>query len=129
MLLAVVAALAVGACARQQPTYYVVDPSTGQPAPMVTQQQFAQPQYAQQSYGQPAYQQAAQSNRALYSSSPAYAQQAYDQPQYTRQAYAQPSHQQPAATPPRAAPRTGGRGLFTHNARFAAQPQYAPQQG
>src|SRR3989304_3325089 len=99
LLLAVVAALAVGACARQQPTYYVVDPSTGQPAPMVTQQQFAQPQDAPQSY----------------------AQQAYAQPQYAQQTYAQPSYQQPAATPPRTAPSGGGRGLFTQSARFAAQ--------
>ena len=131
LLIAVVATFAVGACARQQPTYYVLDPNTGQPVPVVARQQFAPPRYAQQTHGQPAYRQPSptQSERGLYSSSPAYAQQAYDQPQYTRQAYAQPSHQQPAATPPRTAPSGGGRGLFTQSARFAAQPQYAVPQG
>jgi hypothetical protein len=124
LLLAVVAALAVGACARQQPTYFVVDPNTGRPVPVVAQQQFTQPQYAQQSYGQPAYQQPAQSNSSLYSSSPAYAQQAYDPPQYAQQTYTQP-----AVTPPPAA-ANGGRGLFTRGGPFAAQsapPVYAQQ--
>jgi polysaccharide export outer membrane protein len=119
LLLAVMAALAVGACARQQQTYYVVDPSTGQPVPVVTQQQYAQqgyvqqPQYAQPAYAPPPVQpRAASSNtRALYSSSPAYAQ----------QSYAQPSYQQPVA-PPQAA-GSGGRGLFT--SPVYTQPTYA----
>jgi polysaccharide export outer membrane protein len=116
LLLAVVVALAVGACARQPPTNYVVDPNTGQPVPVVTQQQFAQPQYAQQTYQPPAAQpQYAQSQRGLYSSSPAYAQ----------QAYAQPSYQQPAVTPPSSS--SGGRGLFTQGGPFVAQPNYAQQ--
>ena len=34
MLFAVAAALAVSACARQQQTYYVIDPNTGQPVPL-----------------------------------------------------------------------------------------------
>jgi len=128
LLLAVVAALAVGACARQQPTYYVLNPNTGQPVPVVAQQQFAQPRFAQQSYGQPAYQQPSPtpSDRGLYSSSPAYAQQAYDQPQYAQQTYLQQSTQ-PALTPPSSSSR--GRGLFTQGGPFAAQPQYAVPQG
>ena len=124
LLLAVVAALAVGACARQQPTYYVVDPNTGQPVPAVTQQQYAQPQDAQPGYAQPP--RMTQSQRGLYSSSPAYAQQAYDQPQYAQQTYAPPSYRQPAATAPRAAPRSGGRGLFTQGGPLAAQPSAPP---
>ena len=120
LLLAVVAALAVGACARQQPTYYVLNPNTGQP--VVAQQQFAQPRYAQQTYGQPAYQPPSptQSDRGLYSSSPAYAQQAYDQPRYAQQAYVQPSYQPPVSSE---------RGLFMPGGPFAAQPQYAAPLG
>lgn len=135
-LLALVAALTIGACARQQPTNYVVDPSTGQLVPVVAQTQFTQPQYAQRSYGQPANQRpaAAAGDRSLYSSSPAYAQ----------QAYAEPAYQQP--TQPQAAP-SGGRGLFMRGGPIAArssspgysqpdfaqpsyaQPNYAPAQG
>jgi hypothetical protein len=122
LLIAVVAALAVGACARQQPTYYVLNPNTGQPVPVVAQQQYAQPRFAQQGYGQPAYQQPSPtpSDRGLYSSSPAYAQQAYDQPQYAQPSYIQPSYQPPAS---------GERGLFTQGGPFAAQPHYAVPQG
>ena len=120
LLLAVMAALAVGACARQQPTYYVLNPNTGQP--VVARQQFAPPRYAQPTHGQPAYRQPSptQSDRGLYSSSPAYAQQAYDQPRNAQQAYAQPSYQPPAR---------GERGLFTPGGPFAAQPRYAVPQG
>jgi hypothetical protein len=100
LLLAVLAALAVGACARQQPTYYVLNPNTGQPV-----------------YPQPS---PTQSDRGLYSSSPAYAQQAYDQPRYAQPVYAQPTYQPPAS---------GGRGLFTQGGPFAAQPRYAVPQG
>ena len=144
LLLAVMAALAVGACARQQPVYYVMDPNTGQPVPVATQQSYVLPQYnnTQQSYGQPSYQQPSptQSDRGLFSSSPAYAQQAYDQPpQYeqqtyaqqryaqqrsTHQAYAQQSYQ-PAVTPPPAS-SNGGRGLFTRGGPLAARPIYVP---
>lgn len=46
-LFALVAALAVSACARQQQAYYVIDPQTGRPAPVVAQSQFTQPQYSQ----------------------------------------------------------------------------------
>lgn len=122
LLLVLVAVLAVGACSRQQPTYYVLNPNTGQPVPVVAQQQFAQPRYAQQTYGQSAYQQPlpTQSDRGLYSSSPAYAQQAYEQPRYAPQALAQPLYQPPVRS---------GRGLFTQGGPFAAQPHYAVPQG
>ena len=128
LLLPILAALAVSACARQQPAYYVIDPNTGQPVPVVAQQPLAPPQYPQQPYQPPAYQppSPAQSNRGLYSSSPAYAQQAYDQPQYAQQTYVQQSNQ-PAVTPPSSSSR--GRGLFTQGGPFAAQPQYAVPQG
>ena len=41
-------ALATAGCMHQQQTYYVVDPATGQPVPVV--QQYQQPQYAQSGY-------------------------------------------------------------------------------
>ena len=86
LLLAVMAALAVSACARQQPAYYVIDPNTGQPVPVVTQQ------HAAAAICQPAMPAAtAPSDRGLYSSSPAYAQQAYAQPPHHEQ---QPDAQQ-----------------------------------
>ena len=44
LLLPILAALAVSACARQQPAYYVIDPNTGQPVPVVAQQPLAPPQ-------------------------------------------------------------------------------------
>ena len=135
LLLPILAALAVGACARQQAAYYVVDPNTGQPVPVVQQQQLAAPQYAQQTYQQP---QAEPSERGLFSSRQSvpqvYAQQSYvPQPQYTQpapqaqyaqdqrglfslspayaqQSYAEPAYQQPIAPPQAAA--SSGRGLF-----------------
>jgi polysaccharide export outer membrane protein len=112
LLLVGLAALAVGACARQQPVYYVMDPNTGQPVPVVTQQQFGQQAYAQQSYQQPAAPSNNQSGgRGLFSSSPASAQESYAQ-----QSYVPPS-------PPQAPP--SGRGLF--NSRMSAPQVYAPQ--
>jgi polysaccharide export outer membrane protein len=112
LLLAVTAALAVSGCARQQPAYYVMDPNTGQPVPVVSQQSYASPDYAQQTYPQPATQSYAQGGgRGLFSSSPGTAQQSYAQ-----QGYAQ----QPAAQAP-----PSGRGLF--NSRMSAPQVYAPQ--
>lgn len=118
LLIAIVVALTVGACARQQPAYYVLNPTTDQPEPVAAQQQFAPPRFAQQTYGRPAYRQPSptQSDRGLYSSSPAYAQQAYDQPRYTQQAYVQPPYQPPASSE---------RGLFMQGGPFATQPRYA----
>ena len=138
LLFALLTALAVSACMQRQPTYYVVDPQTGQPVPVVTQTQFSQPQYAQAGYGQPVYQQptyqqpayqpapVAPGSRNLYSTSPATAQQAYAQPIYPQPA---PPAQQPA--------RGGARGLFTSgpwtaqaNGPVYQQPSYAqPAQG
>ena len=132
LLLAVVAALAVGACARQQPVYYVLNPNTGQPVPVVMQQQAVSPQYAQQTYQQPP---AEPGERGLFSSRQSapqiYAQQAYatqpqypqpqyayDQrglfsssPAYAQQSYAEPVYQQPIMPPQPAS--SGERGLFT----------------
>ncbi|MBI3703495.1 MAG: hypothetical protein HY244_06530, partial [Rhizobiales bacterium] len=119
--------LAVGACAHEQPRYYTFDPNTGQPVSMAPQRQFSQPRFAQQTYGSPAYQQPSptQSERGLYSSSPAYAQQAYDQPRNARQTYAQQAYVPPSYRQP----ESGGRGLFTQGGPFAAQPRYAVPQG
>ena len=62
-LLPLTVALAAAACARQQAAYYVTDPQTGQPVPVVQQysgpeqyvqaQQYGQPQYAQPAPAQP----------------------------------------------------------------------------
>ncbi len=116
LLLALVAALAVGACARQQQTYYVVDPTTGQPVPVVTQQQYAQGQYPQGQYPQGQYPQAQ------------YAQGQYAQQVYGQQSqYAQPTYQQPAVQLPPANPNA--RALFSSSPAYAqqfyAQPTYA----
>ena len=113
LLLPILAALAVSACARQQPVYYVMDPNTGQPVPVVSQQQLAQPQYAQQAYQQPgAPPNNPTGNRGLFSRSPAMAQQAYAQQSYLSQP--QPQLQ------PQVAP-SGERGLFTSRQSYAPQ--------
>ncbi len=106
ILFAVVAALAVGGCMRESSqTYYIMDPQTGQPVPVITQQQqLTQPQYAQQTSAPLP----ANGTRALYSTSPAYAQQAYGQQQH-----APPAYQQPRSAP------SSGRGLFTSSRRAA----------
>ncbi len=62
LLFALVAALAVSGCLRQEPAYYVMDPQTGQPVPVVTQQQLMQPDYAQQNYQPPSAPTYAQGN-------------------------------------------------------------------
>jgi polysaccharide biosynthesis/export protein len=109
VLMPVLAALMLAACARQQ-TYYVVDPATGQSVPVVTQQTYAQPpQDTQQTYPQPA----SSDPRGLYSTSPAYAQQSYEQPTY----------QQPVAQPAPVA--SDERGLF--NSRRIAPQVYSQQ--
>ncbi len=115
LLLVVVTALAVSACARQQPTYYVMDPNTGQPVPVINQQAYTPPSMppgASMQASEPS------DSRGLFSSSPANAQQAYAQ-----QTYGQPTYQQPDAAPPPAA--SGERGLF--NSRSRAPQVYAPQ--
>ena len=126
LLFAVMAALAVSACMRQQPVYYVIDPNTGQPVRVVAQQPYLMPQYVQQPYGQPVYQQPspAQSERDLYSNSPANAQQSYGQPpQYEPQTYLQ-QRNQPALTP--SASGNGERGLFTQRRASSARTIYVP---
>src|SRR5512146_1179354 len=100
-------ALALAGCMHQQQTYYVVDPATGQPVPVV--QQYQQPQYAQSGYQPPAAR--AADSRGLFSSSPAAAQQSYAAPAYT-----------PPAPPASAA---SGRGLF--NSSRSASRGYAAQ--
>lgn len=126
ILLVLMAALAAAGCARKTAqVQYIIDPQTGQPVPVVTQQQqYAQaqaypassyPGAAPQTYAQPygARPVAAPSSRSLYSSSAAYAQQAYAQPQYV---------QAQQAPQPRA---SSGRGLFSSSRKTQA---YAPQQ-
>jgi polysaccharide export outer membrane protein len=90
LLLSLLAALAVGACARHQQPSYIVDPATGQPVPVVSQ-----------SYAEP---QAASSGRGLFTSrqsaSPIYTQRPdftqFGAPQY---GYASaPATNQPAYT-------------------------------
>ena len=132
-LLVLMAALAAAGCMRKSPqAYYIIDPQTGQPVPVVSQQQqaaqaaypaqvpqgYAPQGYASQGYRQPYAAQAAVPARSLYSTSPAYAQQAYAQPQYAQPVQAQ----QPRAS--------NGRGLFssTPRTRTYVQPQPALQQ-
>ena len=121
-------ALALAGCMHQQQTYYVVDPATGQPVPVV--QQYQQPQYGQQGYAPPAYQQPApqyaDNSRGLFSSSPAAAQQSYTAQAYGQPTYApQPQYTTQPARPPAARPASSGRGLFTSSR--SATPAYAPQ--
>ena len=124
-LLPMLIALAATACARQQRAYYVIDPQSGQPVPVVQQysqggyqQAYAQQIYAQQQPATPAqYAQSGNSGRGLFSSSPHAAQQAYAA--QNAQAYQQPQYAQ-----------QNGRGLFNSRRNYA-QPQYAqpnPQQ-
>jgi polysaccharide export outer membrane protein len=99
-LVAIAAALLLAACARHQ-TAYVIDPSTGQPVPVVSQQ------YAQA----PAPQQYAPA------SAPQYAQ-AYAQPAPAPQPQPQVAQAQAQSAP------SGGRGFFTSH---SSEPQaYQP---
>src|SRR3569623_1786583 len=111
--LVLMVALAAAGCARKTAqTYYIMDPQTGQPVPVITQQQQmaqAWPAYAQQGYTPTPYGQGAYAQ-------PSYAPQA-------AQAYAAPAQPRGAST---------GRGLFNSRSRRAtvtyAQPQPAVQQ-
>jgi protein involved in polysaccharide export with SLBB domain len=130
LLLPLTAALLAAACARHEPAYYVMDPATGQPVPVVQQYsgpaQYVQAQYAaQQRYTAPTqYAQNAQSGHRGLFGSPQAAQQAYAQPQYAQPVYQAPPAPAPAPAP-QSAPSTG-RGLF--NSYHSAQPQYAQPQ-
>ena len=158
LLLPMLAALAVGACARQQQTY-VIDPNTGQSVPVMTQQQYAaqayqpppapssaqsngrglfsswpssaQQSYAQQDYGQPAPQ-AASSGRGFFTSRQSAAPQAYPQQGYASQVYAQQPYPTHYAPPPRtyaAQPRRSALPIYVPPQTYAAQPQtYAQPQ-
>lgn len=105
LFLPVLLALTAAACAReQQPAYYVIDPATGQPVPVVqhyTPPQYgAYGQYVQPSYGQPAYTQpqAPHNEKRGLLTAPrrdrGYAAQPYPQPYGARQVY-QPYSGQP----------------------------------
>ncbi len=116
--------LAAAGCARQQQTSYVIDPSTGQPVPVVQhyapqQYGYAQYGYAQQTYPQQTYPQPAAQpqGRGLYNE---------------RQTFAAPSYEQPGKRGlfgGSAAPQSNGRGLFSGGGSQPqyAQPQYAQQ--
>jgi hypothetical protein len=99
-------AFATAACARQQASYYVIDPATQQPV-QVTQPANPAP-YAQPHYAQMGYQQPQQNGRGLLSS-------------------AQPQAYGLAQSPPPAAPQPppSGRGLFNTFAQSA--PAYGQQ--
>ncbi|MFA6268055.1 MAG: polysaccharide biosynthesis/export family protein [Pseudolabrys sp.] len=128
ILLVLMVALAASGCARKTAqTYYVIDPQTGQPVPVINQQQqMAQAQYppqapqgyAPQGYTPQGYAQSygAPASRSLYSTSPAYAQQAYAQQQYAQPQYAPPAPARKASS---------GRGLFNSS---RARQTYAPPQ-
>ncbi len=117
ILLVLMVALAAAGCARKTAqVQYIIDPQTGQPVPVISQQQYAQaqdyPGPAPQSYAQPGGAPAA-SSRSLYSSSAAYAQQAYAQPQY-------------APPPQPQAKASSGRGLFSSSRRTQTYVQQQP---
>ena len=125
ILLVLMAALAAAGCARKTAqVQYIIDPQTGQPVAVISQQQqMAQaqaypgtsyPAPAQQAYPQTYAAPAAPSSRSLYSSSAAYAQQAYAQPQYVQP---QPAPQ------PRA---SSGRGLFSSSRKTQTYIQQQP---
>ena len=117
LMVPILVALLAAACARQQAAYYMVDPATGQPVPVVGQYQYGEPQYAQAGY--PPAPEAPAAGRGLYN-----AQQPYAQPYYAQ------SYQPPVAPPQYAAP--SGRGLFNSRRGYVQQqyvePQYAQPQ-
>jgi Polysaccharide biosynthesis/export protein/SLBB domain len=118
ILLPILIAFAAAACARQQQAYYVIDPATGQPVPVVQQYSRGayQQSYAQQPQAPSQDAQSSNTSRGLFSS-PQAAQQAYASPQYAEQTYPQNDAQ------PQYRPSTG-RGLFNTRHR-SAQPQHA----
>lgn len=147
LLLPLLVAFAAAGCARQQQTYYVIDPQTGQPVPVV-QQGYDQPQYAQAPVAQPQYAQAPQqqyaqapttpaaNSRGLFGRSPAAAQQSYTQQQvlevsqYQAPVYAAEPPSQPQPKTSTTLDQTANRGLLTSRARtpvYQQQPVYAQQ--
>ena len=74
-LSAALVALALAGCMHQQQTYYIVDPATGRPVPVV--QQYQAPQYTRQGYASPGNREPSPhytDSRGLFGSSPAAAQ-------------------------------------------------------
>jgi polysaccharide export outer membrane protein len=133
LVLSALTALALAGCMHRQQAYYIVDPATGQPVPVV--RSYAQPQPAQ-TYAQPVPQAYGQSyavpqpyrpagGNALYSTSPAAAQQSYAMPAPAQApAAAAPAYAAPAYAAPPAPQAPRGRGLFTSWHRHRA-PAYA----
>lgn len=117
-LLPLLVAFAAAGCMRQQQTYYIIDPQTGQPVPVVAQQPQSQP------YGQPQYVQ-----QDDYAQQGQYAQQGYERqgyeaapPQYAQPQYAQPSYTQAQAkAAPSSASSANARGLFSRSPAYAQQ--------
>jgi hypothetical protein len=113
ILLPLLAALATGACARQQASYYVIDPATQQPVAVAQGYALpARPQYAQEQYQQAP---APSGNRGLFSS-----------PQIAATSYAPAPYGQQVYLPPVAQPQQppSGRGLFNTFAESRATPLY-----
>jgi len=129
IFLPVLIAFATAACARQQASYYVIDPATQQPVQAAQQAvpaSYAQPPYAQANYQQPPAQ------RGLLSAQPQYAQVNYQQPpaQTARGLFssAEPQAYGLTPSPPQAAapqPPPSGRGLF--NTFAQSTPAYGQQ--
>lgn len=110
--LLLLSALALAACARQQQSYYVIDPQTGQQVPVV--QQYSQAQQPAQVYAGPEQYLQAQGAPPQAAQAPA------SRGLFNAQA------QQPYAQGYQPAPQNdNARGLF--NSRRSAPPQYAAQ--
>jgi protein involved in polysaccharide export with SLBB domain len=111
LLVSMLTALALAGCMQHRQAYYVVDPATGQPVPVV------------QSYSQPAY--------ASSYTQPTYAQQTYAQPNYApgvADSYVQyVSPPQPSASAPPPKKKKEASGLYARSPA-AAQQSYAPPQ-
>jgi hypothetical protein len=113
ILLPLLAALATGACARQQASYYVIDPATQQPVAGAQGYALpARPQYAQTQYRQAPV---PSGDRGLFSSQ-----------QIAAASFAQVPNGQPAYQPSAAQPQQppSGRGLFNTFAENRATPLY-----
>ena len=137
LMIPLLVVLAAAGCARQQQAAYVIDPSTGQPVPVVQQYSPQQYGYAQADYqaNYPAYAQAAPQpaspqaqGRGLYNERQRYAAPSYAQapaPQYGQ------SSGRGLFSSHGAYQSSSGRGLLSAQGGYArpqyAQPQYAQQ--
>jgi polysaccharide export outer membrane protein len=111
LMIPLLVVLAAAGCARQQQATYVIDPSTGQPVPVV--QQYSAPQYA---YAQAGYQGGYQAGYPQAAPEPSYAQTGGRGLFNAPPSYAQPQYG-----------ASGGRGLFGSRPPAYAQPQYPYQ--